>query len=80
MSMTNLPFLKPHGWPQLRKYAGESKYGFSEDDEIIEHALDELIQAIQGKDSKLLVSSLRALIDCIMARQGKGQDHAADSL
>ena len=72
--MNKLPFLKPNSWPQLRKYSGESKYGFSEDDNLVEHALDEVIEAMQAKDHKKMVSAIIALIDCIMAREDKGQD------
>lgn len=63
--MTNLPFLKPHGWPQKAKISGESKYGFDEDDELIESALDELIEAIHSKEHKRAVTAIRALMDLI---------------
>lgn len=66
--MTNLPFLKPKGIT-LRKLAGTSKYGFDEDDDMIESALKELMDAIDAKDHKKLVSSVKALVDCIMARE-----------
>lgn len=65
----NLPFLKPKGWPSLRKYAGESRYGFSEDDELVEGALDELMAAYGSKDPSKFREALTALIDCIMSRE-----------
>lgn len=65
----SLPFLKPKGWPKLRKMAGESRYGFSEDDDMIEKALDELLQAMDTKDHALLVSSLQALVRCIQNKE-----------
>ena len=65
----NLPFLKPKGWPQLRKQAGESRYGFSEDDDLLEDALDELIRALDSKDASLFISSLHALIEIIKNKE-----------
>ncbi len=67
-----LPFLKPKGWPTLRKMSGVSRYGYSEDDDMIEHALDELLSAMDSKDSKKVMSALRALIDVI---QNKEETH-----
>jgi hypothetical protein len=67
--MNKLPFLQPKGWPKLRKMSGTSKFGFSEDDELIEQALSELSQAIENKDHKQMMSALSALIECIMSRE-----------
>ena len=75
--MNALPFLKPKGWPKLRKYAGESRYGFSEDDELIEHALDELLEAVQSKDHRKLTSAIMALVDVIMTREANGEEQDA---
>lgn len=75
--MNKLPFLQPKGWPKLRKQAGVSKYGFSEEDELIEQALKEVHQAIESKDHKLLASSVMALIDCIMAKEPSGDNQNA---
>jgi hypothetical protein len=72
--MNQLPFLKPKGPAKLRKLAGVSKYGFSEDDELIESALSELSQAIESKDHKQMMSALSALVDCIMNKESEGQD------
>jgi hypothetical protein len=77
--MNKLPFLEPKGWPKLRKMSGESKYGFSEDDELIESALNELHQAIESKDHKLMLGALSALIDCILNKE-PGDENAPDSL
>ena len=68
--MNKLPFLQPKGWPQKVRISGESKYGFSEDDEIIEQALHELSSAIESKDHKQMMDAIEALVDCIMAREG----------
>lgn len=65
-----LPFLKKQGLPKLRKLSGESKYGFSEDDELIEHSLNELMQAVESKDHMKMSEAIKALIDCIMAKEG----------
>jgi hypothetical protein len=65
----SLPFLKPKGWPTRRKYAGESRYGFSEDDDLIESALDDLISALDSKDHEGVMEALRALIHSIKARE-----------
>ena len=73
-----LPFLEPKGWPQKRKLSGVSKYGFSEDDDIIEQALDEFISAVQNKDHMKMASALEALIDCIMNKESAGEDNAND--
>lgn len=78
MSLSHLPFLKPKGWPTLRKYSGESRYGFSEDDELIEHALDELIQAIESKDHSKLTHAIKALVECVLAKES-GESDALDT-
>lgn len=72
--MSMLPYLKSNRLPKLRKLSGESKYGFSEDDELIESSLNELMQAIETKDHKQLMSAIKALVDCIMNRESEGQD------
>lgn len=69
--MNKLPFLNNDKLPKLRKLSGVSKYGFSEDDELVESALNELSQAIETKDHSKLASSIKALIDCIVAKEGK---------
>jgi hypothetical protein len=65
----NLPFLKPKTWPTRRKLVGESRYGFSEDDDLIEHALDELIEAREKKDHKAFVKALKAIIQFIKNKE-----------
>lgn len=70
-----LPFLnKNKGWPTKAKILGESRYGYSEDDEIIEHALDEIIHAMDSKDHTKLMEALTALIELI-----RGKEHAPDT-
>lgn len=70
----NLPFLKHKGVPKLRKQVGESRYGFSEDEEMIEHAIDELIAAKESKDSHKFIEALKALIHCIKNREAPHAD------
>ena len=65
----SLPFIHERKVPKLRKYAGESRYGFSEDDELIESALDELIEAMSAKDHAKVLESIQALIRCIKNRE-----------
>lgn len=67
--MNALPFLKPKGWPTLRKMSGESRYGYSEDDDLIENALDELFAAHDAGDHKKVVAALHALIDLIQNKE-----------
>lgn len=67
--MVNLPFLKTRRPAKLRKQVGESRYGFSEDDELAESALEELTHAVETKDHKKLMSALHALIDCINSKE-----------
>ena len=71
-----LPFLRPKGWPRRAKILGESRYGFSEDDDIIEHALEEMIRGMETKDSGQFMEALLALIEVIKAKES----HAPDSL
>lgn len=70
----NLPFLKPKTWPKLQKMSGESRYGFSEDDDLIEEALDHIMQAIENKDHKQLTEGIQALVDCIRNREDAHAD------
>jgi len=66
-----LPFLKSRKVPKLRTMSGESKYGFDEDDEMSEQAISELMEAIHSKDHMKLASALKAVIDCIMAKESE---------
>lgn len=43
----------------------ESRFGYSEDENMSEDAIKELIQAVESKDSQKLMSSLKALIEII---------------
>lgn len=61
--------MKPKSWPRIGKPAGESRYGFSEDDDLIESAIDELLEAANSKDHKRLVEALTALINCVINRE-----------
>ena len=53
----------------LRKMHGESKYGFSEDDELIESALDELMEALDTKDHSKLIQAVKALVHIIKNKE-----------
>lgn len=55
--------------PKLRKMAGESKYGFSEEEELQEAAIHELMEAVDSKDHKRLMEAIHALIDCIHSEE-----------
>lgn len=65
-----LPFLEKRGWPKIGKPAGESRYGYSEDDDLIEHSLDELMEAHAKKDHKGFISAMKALIEFILNKEG----------
>lgn len=69
--MNNLAFLKGRMIPTLRKLAGTSKYGFDEDDELIESALHELNQAIESKDHNKLIDSIKAIVACLMNKHSE---------
>jgi hypothetical protein len=72
--MNQLPFLKPKVLPKLRKMAGESRYGFSEDDELIESSIDELLRAYEAKESRKFTQSLMALIELVMNKEHEDVD------
>ena len=69
--MSNLPFLKPKGLPTERKLSGVSRYGFDEDDELIDTALDELIKAMDEKDHKKIIHCIHCLSHFIKNRGEK---------
>jgi hypothetical protein len=61
----SLPFLQKKNWPRKAVISGESKYGFSEEDDISESAIKELIHALETKDHKMFMSALEALVELI---------------
>ena len=63
-----LPFLKKNKLPASVRQPGESRFGFSEDEEMSEDAIKELIQAIESKDHSKLMQSLKALIEIIRSK------------
>lgn len=71
--MSVLPFLNKNKLPKLRTLGGTSMYGFSEDDEMSESAIDELLQAFESKDYKKLMSALKALVGIVRNK------HASDA-
>jgi len=70
--MNKLPFLNNQKVPKLRKLSGISKYGFSEDDDLIEGALNEFAQAVEAKDHPKMMKALMAIVDCIMNKESEG--------
>ena len=76
--MSALPFLNARKVPRLRTQAGVSKYGFSEDDELCETAIKELMEAVDAGDHKKLISAIKALVECLLAKHSGG-DNAVDS-
>jgi hypothetical protein len=75
--VSTLPFLQKRGWPQKQKIVGESKYGFDEDDDIIDSALDELIEAIHDHDHSRSMEAIQALWNCLDA--GESSEDAINS-
>jgi hypothetical protein len=61
----SLPFLKKNKLPRIAGPMGESRYGFSEDDEMSEDAIKELMEAIESKDKSKLMKALSALVEVI---------------
>lgn len=53
----------------MGKPVGESRYGFSEDDDLIEGALDELMAALASKDGAKIHSAIEALVHFIHNRE-----------
>lgn len=64
-----LPFLKQKTWLRTAKISGESRYGFSEDDDLIEQSLDELMAALESKDHAKIHSAIEALVNFIHNRE-----------
>ena len=60
-----LPFLKNKKLPHSVRQPGESMYGFSEDEEMSEDSIKELIQAIESKDHSKLMQAISALVEMI---------------
>lgn len=73
--MNNLPFLKEKSWPRIGKTPDESKYGFSEDDELKEEAVKELMQGLHAKDYQMISRAIEALVQVIKNKQ-TGNDNA----
>ena len=73
--MNKLPFLKGSKWPRIGKPVGESKYGFSEDDDLLEELLSELQAAYEAKDHVGLIDSLKALIELIRNKETSHAEH-----
>lgn len=76
--INKLPFLKGSRWPRIGKPVGESKYGFSEDDDMIEDGLKELMAAYEAKDHIKLIDSLKALIALIRNKETAAASPASE--
>ncbi len=75
-----LPFLQKPKVPQLRKMSGVSKYGFSDEDELMEHACRELVDAYHAKDSKLMMQAMETLVELIRNKNASSTFKEASSL
>ena len=53
----------------MGKPVGESRYGYSEDDDLIEGALNELMAALEAKDGSKIHSALEALVNFIQSKE-----------
>jgi hypothetical protein len=60
--MSMLPFQKENKWPKKAKVAGESRYGFSESEELMEDAVKELMAAIHVRDFEGVMDAIKALV------------------
>lgn len=47
----------------------ESRYGFSDDDELVEDALSELMAALESKDGRRFGDALSLLIEIIRSKK-----------
>jgi hypothetical protein len=59
--------------------SGESRYGFSEDDDLIESALDELQAAMEARNHSGIVSAIKALVQFIKNREGSNASIHAEA-
>jgi hypothetical protein len=78
--MSMLPFLNKQKIPKLRKMSGVSKYGFSEDDDLVEDALNEVIQALESKNHSQLVEAIKALVMCIRNKNAIDPQQDSESI
>lgn len=74
--MNSLPFLNKQKVPKLRKLSGVSKYGFDEGDELQEHALQELMDAVAAKDPSLLIQAVETLVQMIRTKNDEASKQA----
>ena len=74
-----LPFLKNKTWPRVAKPAGESRYGFTEDDDLIESSLEELMRAHATRDGRQFMEALEALIHIIQETESAHGDASESS-
>lgn len=75
-----LPFLKESKWPRMAKISGESKYGFSEDDELMEDATKELMRGIETKEISAIINAIEALVEIIKSKHvGEADDVLKDT-
>lgn len=60
-----LPFLKNKKLPRIAGPIGEVKYGYSEDENMSEDAIKELLAAVESKDASKLMQAISALVEII---------------
>lgn len=60
-----LPFLKNKRWPRVLGQVPVMSYGYSEDEELIDRLLDELIAAYTAKDGAELCRVFQAIVELI---------------
>lgn len=63
----------------MGKPSGESRYGFSEDDDLIEGALGELMSALEAKDGGKIHSAIEALVNFIHSKEFEDADLSEDA-
>lgn len=72
--MNKLPFLQEKSWPRIAKQAGESRYGYSEDEALMEDATKELMRGIEAKDVAMIMNAIEALVE-IIKNQNSGDEN-----
>lgn len=68
--VNKLPFLKPKVlFGRTSKPVGTSKYGFTEEDDLKETSLKEMVEAYEAKDPSKMMSALEALVELIRNKE-----------
>lgn len=61
--------MKNKTWPRIGKPIGEQRFGFSEEDELKEHCMGELMGALEAKDPKRFMDAVVALIEMVLSQE-----------